>query len=255
MKEFDLTNSEALDDGWDVDAEKGPAVSVTQPKTVSTETVADEFDAAWDSTPLAAPPPSAIVDKSTHIALAVPQQPRNRGFQLQAEAENNALQTARQTTDTMSPHARPLTKKERRDIERQQRLHAAQKQAQSKSEKKRQRKQVATAEQAPVTQAPQGPVHGAAASPMAGLTKQRRKAKPRPAQRRQQSVDAKPHAQRAVASESRRPKPNQAQAPTATAAVDATPQASQKKSQLPMYVTIGLVLLSLALLWHFAGRQ
>jgi len=255
MKEFDLTNSEALDDGWDVDEEKGPAVSVTQPKTVSTETVADDFDAAWDSTPLAAPPPSIIVDKSAHVALAAPQRPRSSGIQPQPETKNKALQTARHTTDTMSPHARPLTKKERRDIERQQRLHAAQKQAQSKSEKKRQRKQVATAEPAPVTQLPLGPVLGAAASPMTGIAKQRRKAKPRSEQRRQQSAEAKPQAQRAVASESRRPKPNQAAAPTATSVVDSTPQASQKKSQLPMYVTIGLVLLSLALLWHFAGRQ
>jgi cobalamin biosynthesis Mg chelatase CobN len=90
---------------------------------------------------------------------------------------------------------------------------------------------------------------------MTGIAKQRRKAKPRPAQHQQQRADAKPQAQRAVPSESRRPKLNQAQEPTATAAIDATPQARQKKSQLPMYVTIGLVLLSLALLWHFALRQ
>jgi len=255
MKEFDLTNSEALDDGWDVDEEKGLAVSVTQPKTVSTETVADEFDAAWDSTPLAAPPPSAIVDKPTHVALAVPQQPRNSGIQPQAEAVNKAWQTARQTTDTMSPHARPLTKKERRNIERQQRLHAAQKQAQSKSEKKRQRKQVASTEPAPVAQSPQGPAQAAAASPMTGITKQHRKAKPRPSQRRQPSVEAKPQTERAVTRESRRPKSNQAKKPTAAAAIDSTRQTSQKTSQLPMYVTIGLVLLSLALLWHFAGRR
>ena len=251
MKEFDLTNSDALDAGWDVDEEKGPAVSVTQPKTASTETVADEFDAAWDSTPLAAPLPSAIVDKPAPVALAVAQKPRNSRIQPQAQTENNALQT----TDTISPHARPLTKKERRDIERQQRLHAAQKQAQSKSEKKRRRKQVATAERAPVTQAPQGPAQSAAAAQVTGLTKQRRKAQPRPEQRQQKKLDARPQAQRAVAGDSRRPKPNPVLAPATTAANDSTLQTSQKKSQLPMYVTISLVLLSLALLWHFAGRQ
>jgi hypothetical protein len=252
MKEFDLTNSEALDAGWDVGEEKGPAVSVAQPKTAfSTETVADEFDAAWDSTPLTAPPPSAIVDTPARIAPVVPQQPTNSGTALRALTEKRA----QQTTDGTPPLAHQLTKKERRDIERQQRLHAAKKQAQSKSEKKRHRMQVATTEREPVTQAPRDPVPGAAASPLSGVTKPRHKAKPRAEQRRPQSADAKTQVQRTVTTESRRPKPNQAQAPAAVAAIGPVSQEGQKKSQLPMYVTIGLVLMSLALLWHFAGRR
>lgn len=250
MKEFDLTNSEALDAGWDADEEKGPAVSVTQPKTaLSTEIVADEFDAGWDLTPLDAPVSSAIVDGPALVAPRSPQQLQNGGVQSRARTEKKPLQATPRAIDSTSAHARPLTKKERRDIERQQRLHAAHKQTQAKSEKKRQRKQVAITERVPVAQAPRA----AAPSSMNGAAQQRRKAKPRAEQRRQQSADAKPQAQRTATSESRRPKPNPAQALTAT--IDSTSQAIQKKSQLPMYFAIGLVLLSLALLWHFAGRR
>lgn len=244
-KELDPASSDDLDAGWDVSDSTPPAISVQQPSALTTRLEAaqldEEIDAGWDLGP---DQPAAAAESTSPLAPDS-RQPRYSEIHLRGEPSNKQPAATQPAVSNSSAHR--LTKKERRQIERQQQIHAAKKQAQSKAERRLQRKQASDAV-VPAVPAP------TVASP-SNANKRRRKPKP--------NLHSKPlagSASRRMASPSRTAAPNASPPDSARNVADSAPAIEEspthsRRSPVVMYVTIAVVLLALALLYFAAGRH
>jgi hypothetical protein len=173
MKTSEPKNSEDLDAGWDtgddvdVGWDKGDhrasSPSVRQINSVAPPAT-DDLDLAWDTsapeTPLGGPAPKAAESAKQKQLRKKPAPVKVAAV----AAPSSALPA------TPPPHK--LTKKERRDLERQQRAYSAKKQAEIRRQRKEQRRSVASLNE----RSPRPDV--AATPPVGAKTKAIAKAKP-----------------------------------------------------------------------------
>ncbi len=284
MKESDPKNSEDLDAGWDTDgldaggdagAQTASSVSAKQTKP-SVPAVVDDIDAGWDADAPAAPPshtppkvapvpkiqlslsrvdgPAPASEKPTPNLVAAPKQAVATKKPAAGEKKVVAAPVAPPAI-AANPPTRKLTKKERREIERQQRAHAVQKKTETKQQRKHERTAAAVQ-----TQARQQLAAGEPASPSVkpqgtGKVKARRKSKPRRAQRpvTPPKLQAAPPTPRALGRKSTEIEPNSTER---TSSLDGSKRQSKStKSQSRMALwTLGIVVLVLALLFIFQKK-
>jgi hypothetical protein len=170
MKESELKSSDDLDAGWDVSDSSPPAASMQQPRSPAVA-LEDELDAGWDALPLATPEPLSVAPQP---ATRVESTDRPRTSEIR-ELAKVVAKTSRAPEAAATPPSHTLTKKERRQLERQQKAHAAQKQAEAKAAKRQKRKAppATTAQQA--TDRPQPQSTPGPKSPMQGKPSRRHK--------------------------------------------------------------------------------
>ena len=255
MKTLEPKNSEDLDAGWDandnLDASRdsddlmASSVSVKQPTSAAPATT-DDLDLGWDTGV-----PESPLSHPTHETAAPSKQKPSR--KQRAPVKMAAL--AEPSAFAATPPPPKLTKKARRDLERQQRAYSLKKQAEIKRQRKEQRRATAAQnESQPRPAKVAAPAQNAESQANAKVksrhkSKTRRSARPEPAPN-QQTMHAAPRAtsRSNLQVESR-----------STAGVspsdDPVPTKEAKTNQRHMtWWTIGIVLVVLALLFILQKR-